>query len=111
MIDWDRVRNLRDEIGADAFEEVVDLFLEEVQTEIDRLRAPREALDIEGQLHFLKGSALNLGFIAFSDLCHVGEAAAAAGQGGRVDLTEILCCFEQSKAAFLAGLTAEVMAA
>ncbi|MEQ8901049.1 MAG: Hpt domain-containing protein [Roseovarius sp.] len=111
MIDWNRVRNLRDEIGTDAFEEVVELFLEEVETEIDRLRAPCEALDIEGQLHFLKGSALNLGFVAFSDLCHAGEATAAAGQGERVDLTDILSCFDQSKAAFLAGLMADVMAA
>jgi hypothetical protein len=32
MIDWDRVQELRDEIGAEAFGEVVELFLEEVTT-------------------------------------------------------------------------------
>ena len=30
MIDWQRVNELRDEVGAEDFEEVVDLFLEEV---------------------------------------------------------------------------------
>ncbi len=111
MIDWNRVRNLRDEIGADAFEEVVDLFLEEVETEIEKLRTPDEALDIEAQLHFLKGSALNLGFADFSDLCHRGEGAAGLGKAADVDLGKVLDCFDRSKAAFLAGLTAEVIAA
>ena len=30
MIDWPRVKELKDEIGAEDFGEVVDLFLEEV---------------------------------------------------------------------------------
>ncbi|WP_297769339.1 Hpt domain-containing protein [uncultured Roseovarius sp.] len=109
MIDWNRVRNLRDEIGIDAFEEVVDLFIEEVETEIEKLRTPDEALDIEAQLHFLKGSALNLGFADFSDLCHRGEGAADKGLAAEVDLVEILNCFDRSKAAFLTGLTPEVI--
>ncbi|MGX0875647.1 HPt (histidine-containing phosphotransfer) domain-containing protein [Roseovarius sp. MBR-154] len=111
MIDWNRVRNLRDEIGTDAFEEVVALFIEEVETEIEKLRAPDETLDIEAQLHFLKGSALNLGFGDFSDLCHRGEGTAGTGRAADVNLEEILDCFDRSKTAFLAGLTAEVVAA
>jgi len=111
MIDWNRVRNLRDEIGTDAFEEVVELFLEEVEIEIEKLRAPDGVVDIGAQLHFLKGSALNLGFADFSDLCHRGEGAAGAGRGAEVNLAEILDCFDRSKVAFLAGLTAEVVAA
>jgi len=111
MIDWNRVRNLRDEIGADAFGEVVEIFLEEVETEIERLRAPDQALDVEAQLHFLKGSALNLGFADFSALCDRGEGAIGTGLSAQVELTEILECFDRSKAAFLAGLRAEVMAA
>jgi len=68
-------------------------------------------VDIGAQLHFLKGSALNLGFADFSDLCHRGEGAAGAGRGAEVNLAEILDCFDRSKVAFLAGLTAEVVAA
>jgi hypothetical protein len=108
MIDWDHVRELRDEIGADAFEEVVEMFLDEVETEIAKLRAPPDGLDLEAQLHFIKGSALNLGFSEFSQLCQGGEALAAGGGSDTVNLGEILASFERSKAAFLADLGAEV---
>ncbi|WP_442970022.1 hypothetical protein [Roseovarius sp. ZX-A-9] len=39
MIDWSRVAELRSEIGAEDFDEVVELFLEEVEAEISVLRA------------------------------------------------------------------------
>ena len=35
MIDWSRVNELRDEVGAEDFEEVVELFLEEVEEVIE----------------------------------------------------------------------------
>ncbi|MGX0974358.1 HPt (histidine-containing phosphotransfer) domain-containing protein [Roseovarius sp. MBR-51] len=104
MIDWNRVQDLRDEIGADAFGEVVELFLEEVDTEIEKLRHTGPNLHLEGHLHFLKGSALNLGFAAFSDLCHRGEQAAAAGRYGAISLPEVLSCYAHSKSEFLSGL-------
>lgn len=108
MIDWDHVRKLRDEIGADAFEEVVELFLYEVETEIAKLCTPPGMRDIEAQLHFIKGSALNLGFADLSELCQKGEAATFGGQANTVNLPELLDCFDRSKAAFLAGLGQEV---
>ena len=37
MIDWSRVHELVDEIGAEDFGEVVELFLAEVETAIDLL--------------------------------------------------------------------------
>ena len=104
MIDWNHVQKLRDEIGADAFDEVVDLFLEEVETAVGRLRDLPDGHDPEAQLHFLRGSALNLGFIGFADLCHRGEVAAASGAGDAVDLTGLLRCYEASRLAFLEGL-------
>lgn len=110
MIDWNRVENLRDEIGADAMGEVVALFLEEVEAEIERLRDPGGRRDLEAQLHFLKGSALNLGFAAFSDMCHAGEVAAAEGRAEIVDLSRILACYEASRATFLGGLGAIIAA-
>lgn len=105
MIDWQRVQILRGEIGADAFDEVVDLFLDEVETEIDKLRDPAISTgpDLEAHLHFLKGSALNLGFQTFSALCHSGETAVASGKGDTLDLSAVLDCYEQSKACFLSG--------
>ena len=37
MIDWARVSELRDEVGAEDFDEVVELFLEEVDEAIAAL--------------------------------------------------------------------------
>lgn len=104
MIDWQRVSDLREEIGAEDFEEVVPLFLEEVSGVIDVLRSGPDLNRLEEDLHFLKGSALNLGFAGFSDLCGAGEKAAAAGQASAVNVTEILACFDSSKVSFEAGL-------
>jgi len=104
MIDWARVSELRDEIGAEDFGEVVDLFLEEVESEIAALRLGYEPATLESRLHFLKGSALNLGFEAFSQLCQHGETAASKGHHNDIDVPATLVCFDQSKTTFLNGL-------
>jgi HPt (histidine-containing phosphotransfer) domain-containing protein len=105
-----RARELRDEIGADAFEEVLDLFLEEVETALAVLRTATPEDDLEAQLHFLRGSALNLGFSALAELCAEGEARSRAGGRDSVDLGEIVSSYEASKATFLARI-AETIAA
>ncbi|WP_324752909.1 Hpt domain-containing protein [Roseovarius sp. Pro17] len=105
MIDWKRIAELRDEIGAEDFGDVVELFLEEVEGEIALLREGCAEDALESRLHFLKGSALNLGFRAFSTLCQNGESAAAAGQAQRVDLPATLASFDDSKTEFMAGLS------
>ena len=43
MIDWDRVSELRDEVGAEDFLEVVEMFLDEVNEEIDTITAEMTA--------------------------------------------------------------------
>ncbi|MBV1896478.1 MAG: Hpt domain-containing protein [Rhodobacteraceae bacterium] len=110
MIQWSRVNVLRDEVGAEDFEEVVDLFLEEVEEAIQGLSADSSATQMEQHLHFLKGSALNLGFQAFSDLCQDGERRSAKGETGTIDLAAIVDGFEQSKALFVSQLP-EMLAA
>ncbi len=100
MIDWERVSELRDEVGADDFAEVVDLFLEEVGGTIGTLRDAPDMSTLEADLHFLKGAALNLGFEAFSSLCQKGEHLAGAGRAEEVDLPAILDCFETSRGTF-----------
>ncbi len=101
MIDWDRVAELRDEIGAEDFAEVVDLFLTEVEAAIVQLFGPDgEAVGTEEQMHFLKGAALNLGFRALAEICRKGEQAAATGQADRVSPTEVKLIYDSSKIEF-----------
>lgn len=102
MIDWSRVQQLQEEVGAEDFDEVVELFMEEVGITIDKLRGPEARRDLEDDLHFLKGSCLNLGFDAFAALCQAGETAAANGNPDSIDIDAILKCFDTTKAVFLA---------
>ena len=104
MIDWKRVEELREEIGPDDFAEVAGMFLEEADETIAALGAGLAAGDVEGQLHFLKGSALNLGLADLAAVCQAGERQAAAGQGNLVDLSRVVAVYHASRGAFLGGL-------
>ena len=103
MINWDRVNELRGEIGAEDFAEVVALFLEEADEVVARLTACNDAKSIENALHFLKGAALNLGFGDLASLCQDRERQAAMGDCG-FDLGRVVTCYDASKTAFEAGL-------
>ncbi|MEL7257858.1 MAG: Hpt domain-containing protein [Pseudomonadota bacterium] len=101
MIDWTRVAQLREQIGAEDFSEIVEIFLEEVECEIEPLRQTCELSQLEAVLHFLKGSALNLGFMTFAEFCTDGESKAANGQAADIDLNAILKSYSNSKILFL----------
>jgi len=103
MIDWSHIDELKQDMG-EAFEEVVDVFLQEVEEGIAKLDqgAPPEAL--AANLHFLKGAALNLGFEQFAALCGDGENKANAGQAGSVDLAAVKRSYEVSRQEFTTGL-------
>lgn len=103
MIDWKRVKELRDEIGADGFAEVADMFLDEAEEAVSALLAGLPDDKVEGQLHFLKGSALNLGLIDLAAICHEGERRAAAGQGG-VDAAKVAAVYRASRTQLLGRL-------
>jgi len=108
MIDWPRVKQLRDEVGAGEFGEVVQIFLDEVQEVIQRLQQDTERREIEQNLHFLKGSAVNLGFETFSKLCQDGERMSAAGEEQSVDLNAIITAFAESRGVFQSQLARHV---
>ncbi len=108
MIDWDRVRELRNEVGASDFEDVVELFLEEVGEVIQRLESDPNPGTLEQDLHFLKGSALSLGFRAFSALCQDGERLSADGEADSVDVGRIVSGFHQSRDQFIRKLREEL---
>ncbi len=72
MIDWDRISELREEVGEDDLSEVLALFCEEVEDVLANL--PGDDIgSLKANLHFLKGSALNIGLKGVSDLCRVEE--------------------------------------
>jgi histidine phosphotransfer protein HptB len=102
MIDWARVNDLRDEIGADSFDEVAELFLDEADEAVAQLDGPMTAKVLESALHFLKGAALNLGFRVLAAQCADGERRAAGGSTD-VSLAEIRSCYHASRGAFQAG--------
>lgn len=111
MIDWSQVVELRDEIGAEDFDEVVALFLHEVEGALADLPGHANApAALEAALHFLKGSALNLGFDTLAHACQEGEYAARAGMVESMDLDAIARLYEESRAAFLRELPTRLAA-
>ena len=111
MIDWGRILELRDEIGPDDFEEVVTLFLSEVEESLAGLAAASfDAKRLEETMHFLKGSALNLGFSGMSLICQAGERAAAQGNPESVEIDTLHESFDRSRAMFLQELPSRLAA-
>lgn len=104
MIDWDRMNSLRDDVGADEFDEVVELFFEEIDDIIDRLRTSPDPSTLGEDLHALKGCAQGMGFRAFARLCQAGETQCSAGTPEDVDLQGILQVYASSKRIFLEEL-------
>lgn len=104
MIDWHRVETLREEVGEDSFDDVVNLFLQEVDDIVARFLQAPDPRRLEADLHFLKGSALNLGFDQLGALCQAGEHLAAQGRGAEVDLPAIVALFADSRRLFLTTL-------
>jgi len=107
MIDWNQVDGLRSDLG-DGFDELVEVFLDEVDEAMGRLSPDAAPEQSAADLHFLKGAALNLGFRDFAALCSAGEERAAAG--GRVDLGPVRASYAASRRAFLDGLAARRVA-
>lgn len=101
MIDWAHVGDLKADMG-DSFDEIVTVFLQEVDDAMGRLAPSQGWAALAADLHFLKGAALNLGFVAFAAQCSAGETRAASG--AEVDLDSLADCFMQSRGEFLAGL-------
>ncbi len=103
VVCWTRVHELREEIGPEDFDEVVEVFLEEAEGMVAELAAaPPEAL--EEALHALKGTALNLGLSELAALCQDGEARAAAGEAAALSVTPVLTAYAQARAALTEGL-------
>jgi len=97
MINWDRVAELLDDFGEEDFEEIVTLFVEEVDACFAEMQ--NQSGSFAERLHFLKGSAANLGFQALHTQCQALETNIDTSQ-----TPELLALYEASKSAFFAGL-------
>lgn len=97
MIDWARIEDLRSEIGGEDFLEVVDMFLDEADEVVGRLGGPPMPDQVESQLHFLKGAALNLGLSDLAAHCQDGERRAANGDAATVDLAKVIAVYNASR--------------
>jgi histidine phosphotransfer protein HptB len=103
MIDWNRVRQLQEEIGKDEFAEVVMLFLDEADDVLAKMQKGSAPAVLADNCHFLKGAALNLGFQSLAAMCQAAERLAKAGDF-IANVDEMRQCYRASRAALLAGL-------
>ncbi|MGS4945245.1 Hpt domain-containing protein [Meridianimarinicoccus sp. RP-17] len=97
-MDWNRLDELRTEVGADALGEVLALFLEETDDMAMRLAGGGDPATLGDDLHFMKGAALNLGFDVLADACRAAETALRADGPAAVDVAAILDSYAAAKA-------------
>lgn len=98
-VDWDRVAELREEVGEDSFAEVLSLFLEEMDEAVDSLKA---GAPDTGKLHFLKGAALNLGLTRLAALSSDGETRLKWDPAETVPTAPLLEAYRAAKAELIA---------
>lgn len=111
MIDWQQVRQLQQDVGKDEMEEVVELFISEVDEAIENLQSSYSdmtAPDRSAAFHFLKGCAANLGFKAFGDQCSLGEEITKNGKEPGFRISDLVAVYENSKLLFTQSYEAEL---
>lgn len=92
-IDWKRIEDLREELGCDGLEEIMEIFFEDTAEMIAGLEgAP--AGELSDRLHGIKGSAQNMGFGELADLCRAGEWALK--RCDTVDVSRFGECYRRS---------------
>ena len=104
MIEWTRVMELHDEVGSDAFKDITQVFLLEVSEALAELTNDTPRQTLEERLHFIRGCSLNLGFKAFSTLCHQAETQATKGQVKTINVADLVNRYEASYEVFVTNL-------
>ncbi len=100
MLNAIRIAELKDEVGEDDFLEVVGLFCEEVEEVLEDLPATAPT-DLPEKLHFLKGSALNIGLDQVGQLCASEETRLKADPTATPDIAAIQTAYAAAKTALL----------
>jgi len=96
MLDAARITELKQEVGLDDFVEVVGIFCEEVEEVLAEL-PQTPVTDMADKLHFLKGSALNIGMIGVGELCRSEELRLKAMPGETPNIAAIVALYQSSK--------------
>lgn len=102
MIDWNRVLQLREEVGEVAFTALANDFLSEIDDRLAQLSHEPELLLRD--LHYLRGAALNIGFVTLSALCLADEMQLRHGHAEGVDREDLHKKFRHAKKQFLEDL-------
>lgn len=97
MIDWARVRQLRNDVGAGEFLPLVTLFLDEIEARLDRLDPASGQLSQDVQA--LRRSALNLGFMRLAALCLSAEISLRNGRPELIRPDELSSSFGAARQA------------
>lgn len=97
MVNWDRITELQEEVGEDDLSEVLALFCEEVEDALGTL-STSDPDALKGQLHFLKGSALNIGLDQVSTLCRDAEHSLAADPQSLPQVDAIRSAYQTARA-------------
>lgn len=100
MLNQGRIDELKAEVGEDGFAEVVELFCAEVEEVLGELREIGSG-ELGAKLHFLKGSAFNLGLDAVGNLCMKEEMRLKNDPGASADVDSIQSLYHQSRAQLL----------
>lgn len=100
LVDLARLEELVADIGEEALPEIMDMFVAEVEDSLAALRREERqaAGEIASEAHFIRGSALNLGFMALAEACGKVEKLAAAAPGTPVATARIAALFDRSRA-------------
>lgn len=104
MINWNRINDLTNDIGAENIDEVIEVFLEEVEDVLATLKADCSMNDLRHARHFLRGSAMNLGFDELGKLCTSEDPAGFTNVETAAFIGKMKSVYDASKTEFLSGL-------
>ncbi|NSX53563.1 Hpt domain-containing protein [Parasulfitobacter algicola] len=104
MIDWNRINELKKEIGLDDFDEVIGLFLEEAEDVLANLKQDQPEDKLLEYLHYLKGSALNIGFNHVAVICTKLEKRLDESNYNHREIETLFEAYNTSKTHFFKNL-------
>lgn len=93
-MDWTRINELKDEIGEEDLADILAIFLEEVSERLSQMRVG-DAKALADDLHFVKSSALNIGFASLANASAEMETNARDG-AVEANISELKAAFDQA---------------